>query len=119
MRHVLGGPARRTISRAGNTDSTAPIMGADESLELLVSVLSSFSNNSGREGYLSYERRTERPSHPASVTDLLSVVPNSESIRLLNSKRPQFRIAQLVMLVTSHQRRGAMNLHFRIETVSS
>lgn len=118
-RHVLGGPARRTISRAGKTDSTAPIMGVFDSLEPPVSVLSSFNNKPGRDGYLSYDRRIERPSHPASVTDLLSVVPNNESIRLRNSKRPQFRMAQLIRSVHSHGRRATMTLHFRVETVSS
>lgn len=41
-----------------------------------------------------------RPSQPASIDDLLSLVPKRQSMRLRNSRRPQFRIAHLDVYVS-------------------
>ena len=109
-----GGPARRMISSAGNTDSAVTTTPCDDDVVEGWPSSRRFTITAGRSLYLCQAILVVRPSQPASIDDLLSLVPNRQSMRLRRRMRPQFRMAHLIRLVFCRgKNRKRDNVHLR------
>lgn len=118
-RNASGGPARRMMSSAGKTDSAVcvPI----KTPEVCWPISRRFTRTTGRAGNLLYDILVVRPSHPASIDVLLSLVPKRQSMRLRRRSKPQFRIAQLYFRKKKKKRGLDSSKEYRIshETYTS